>query len=118
MSPQTEATTSRSQSVALADSDQAPLWRFKGFLDAVLVESADGSLSMIDPKRLYFTVVGGRVVTPEIRYIHCEFWGGILDGLSFMLPTTWEPKEKWYQIASMVKDGLPASGESAAPPLE
>lgn len=103
--------------MAQADSDQSPLWRFKGHLEAVLVESADGNLSMVDPKRQYFTVIGGRVVTPDIRYIHCEFWGGILDGLSFLLPTTWEPKERWYQIASMVKDGLPASGESEPPHL-
>jgi hypothetical protein len=107
-------TTSPCPSVALADSDQSPLWRFKGKLEAVLVESADGTLSMIDPGRNYFTVVGGRVITPEIRYIHCEFWGGILDGLSFLLPTAWEPKEQWNKIAKLVKDGLPASDESDA----
>jgi hypothetical protein len=105
-------TASPYPSVALADSDQSPLWRFRGNLEAVLVESADGSLSLIDPGRNYFTVVGGRVITPEIRYIHCEFWGGILDGLTFLLPVSLEKEEQWNKIAKLVKDGLPASDES------
>ena len=67
-----------------------------------------------DPKRNYFSII----CRSMNNHIECQIVSGPHCGLQFMLPLEFDNNGVFEQICSRVKDGLPASGESAAPPLE
>lgn len=99
MSPQTEATTSRSPSVALANSED-PLFRFKGVIKGVLVERPDGTAdcAFYNPKRNCFSVINRTTK----GYVRAQIVGGPDCGTVFFIGPEWDNNDAWEQMCEWV----------------
>lgn len=89
------ATCLRYPSVALADSDSKPLFRFKGTLNKVLLE--EGWLDnpkFFNPGRSRF-VINCQSMN---GHLECEIVGGPQCGLHFLLPSDFFNDEVFWQF--------------------
>lgn len=90
------ATTSPYPSVAPADSNDSPLWRFNGTVKAVLLDRPDCSddCAFYNPKSNCFAVVGKN---PK-GYLKAEIVGGPDCGTGILIGPEWLSREGWAQI--------------------
>lgn len=102
--------------MAPADSNDAPLFRFNGLIQAVLADDFKGGMTLVNPGKRYFVVTGQYVANPELYYLTAEFVGGSYCGRQFLIPSMWDDELNWKKMCSFIKDGLPTSGESGPQP--